>query len=68
MADLFTRYDRWMRMNCGLMEIGDSYKSGSYAGVFVPCKVKFADGKTEKLNIAVRDDNYFGVWNFDGGL
>ncbi len=55
-------------MNCGLMEIGDSYKSGSYAGVFVPCKVKFADGKTEKLNIAVRDDNYFGVWNFDGGL
>ncbi len=53
---------------CELIEIGDSYKSGSYAGVFVPCKVKFADGKIEKLNIAVRNDNYFGVWNFDGGL
>ncbi len=53
---------------CELIEIGDSYKSGSYSGVFVPCKVKLAGGKTEKLNIAVRNDNYFGVWNFDGGL
>ncbi len=53
---------------CELIEIGDSYKSGSYAGVFVPCKVKFTDGKTEKLNIAIRNDNHFGTWNLDGGL
>ncbi len=53
---------------CELIEIGESFKSGARAAIFVPCKVKLADGKTEKLNIAVRDDNYFGVWNFDGGL
>ncbi len=53
---------------CELIELGDSFKSGSYAGVFVPCKVKFPDGRTEKLNIAVRNDNFFGAWNSDGGL
>ncbi len=52
---------------CELIETGDSFRSGARAGVFVPCKVKFPDGKTEKLNVCVRNDNYFGVWNFDGG-
>ncbi len=57
-----------MYKGCELIEIGDSYKSGSYAGVFVPCEVKSADGKTDKLNIALRNDNLFGTWNVDGGL
>ncbi len=53
---------------CELLEIGDSFRSGVYAGVFVPCRVRRADGKIEKLRVALRSDRFFGAWTNDGGL
>ncbi|MDE6374236.1 MAG: hypothetical protein K2L09_00585 [Alistipes sp.] len=43
-------------------------RSGEYPGVFVPCKVLLADGKTEKLMLALRNDNPEKCWLVDGGL
>jgi hypothetical protein len=51
-----------------VLEIGEEFRSGTYGGVFVPLKVRFADGKTETLNLALRNDNPNGVWQVDGGI
>lgn len=51
-----------------LLEIGDSFKSGLYAGEFVPYKIKFANGKTYKGNLALRNDNQNKIWVVDGGF
>ena len=53
---------------CSLIEQGKAFKSGLYEGVFVPCTVKFADGSTRKMKIALRNDNALGTWCVDGGL
>lgn len=53
---------------CTLIEHGEAFKSGLYEGVFVPCTVKFADGSTRKMKIALRKDNAIGTWCVDGGL
>jgi hypothetical protein len=47
---------------------GKPFRSGQYGGVFVPLKVKFADGRTEKLTLALRNDNPNRVWQVDGGI
>ena len=41
---LRTLEEKWS--GCELLECGRPFTSGQYAGVFVPCKVRFADGKT----------------------
>lgn len=51
-----------------VIAIGQAVRSGQYAGVFVPCKVLLANGKTEKLMLALRDDNPEKCWLVDGGL
>jgi hypothetical protein len=51
-----------------LMELGDSFKSGLYAGEYVPYKIKLADGEIIEHNIALRNDNQNKVWVVDGGL
>lgn len=51
-----------------LIKLGDSFKSGLYAGEFVPYKIKFANGKTDEGNIALRNDNQNKIWIVDGGL
>jgi hypothetical protein len=48
--------------------VDEPFRSGSYGGVFVPMKVQFANGKTEKLKIALRNDNPNRVWLVDGGI
>ncbi|MDR2651347.1 MAG: hypothetical protein LBC68_03400 [Prevotellaceae bacterium] len=51
-----------------LLELGDSFKSGLFAGEFVPYKIKLANGEIEKYNIALRNDNENKIWIIDGGL
>lgn len=51
-----------------VVSIGDSFKSGLYAGRFVPCKVILASGREEELTIALRNDNINRVWLLDGGI
>lgn len=47
---------------------GKAVRSGRYVGVFVPCKVLLANGETEKLMLALRNDNSEKCWLIDGGL
>ncbi|MDR1984697.1 MAG: hypothetical protein LBQ28_07740 [Prevotellaceae bacterium] len=51
-----------------LIELGEPFKSGLYAGEYVPYKIKLANGKIKKFNIALRNDNENNVWVVDGGL
>jgi hypothetical protein len=51
-----------------VLKRGKLFRSGLYGGVFVPLKVKFADGKTEKVTLALRNDNPNHTWLVDGGI
>ena len=50
--------------------VGDPFRSGRYAGVYVPYKVRFGDGlfAVKEHNLALRNDNPQNRWIFDGGL
>ena len=37
---------------CRLLETQPAFRSGQYAGVFVPCRVKMSDGRIEKIVLA----------------
>ena len=62
-SNLLERY-----RGCSLASTGSSFKSGTYNGVFVPCKVRMPDGKTRKHTIALKKDPRYGSWTFDGGM
>jgi hypothetical protein len=49
------------------MSIGSSFKSGQYAGVYVPYEVKLKSGEVQKHNLALRNDNPHKAWIVDGG-
>ena len=51
-----------------IVEIGKSFKSGSYRGYFVPYTIKLKSGHTKKHNLAVRNDNPEKIWTIDGGI
>ena len=53
---------------CELTVTGKPFKSGTYKGVFVPCKLKTSSGKIRKVNLALRNDNQWKLWSIDGGL
>lgn len=53
---------------CSLINTGSSFKSGTYNGVFVPCKVRTPDGKTRKYTIALKKDARYDSWVVDGGM
>lgn len=40
-----------------IIAAGKAVRSGKYPGFFVPCKVRLANGETEKLMLALRNDN-----------
>ncbi len=54
--------------NAQVIEIGKSFRSGSYKGVFVPVKLKLADGTEGTINLAMYKENEKGGWLVDGGL
>lgn len=53
---------------CSLISTGSSFMSGTYSGVFVPCKIRMPDGKTRKYTIALKKDARFNSWVLDGGM
>lgn len=53
---------------CRLITHKKHFRSGQYAGVFVPCEIVFADGRKSKITVALRNDNERGAWVADGGL
>ena len=53
---------------CKLINVSDAVKSGNYCGVYVPCRVKFADGSEKDILVAMRNDNPQKAWLADGGL
>jgi hypothetical protein len=50
-----------------IMSIGSSFKSGRYAGVYVPYEAKLKSGEVLKYNLALRKDNPQKAWIIDGG-
>lgn len=53
---------------CQLLGHKKAFHSGRYAGVFVPCKIRYRDNTVVKKNIAIRNDNKQSVWLIDGGI
>jgi hypothetical protein len=51
-----------------VISLGEPFKSGNYPGWFVPYEIKFKNGDTKKMNLAVRNDNPAKRYVFDGGL
>ena len=53
---------------CRLLETKPAFRSGRYAGVFVPCLVAMRGGSTDWINLALRNDNPTRSWVADGGI
>lgn len=51
-----------------VVECSTPVRSGNYPGLFIPCRLRMADGTTEKLHLALRNDNAQQRWVIDGGL
>jgi hypothetical protein len=51
-----------------IIEIGDSFQSGTSVGFFVPYTVKLKSGEIKEGNLALRNDNPQKMWIVDGGI
>lgn len=51
-----------------IISIGEPFESGLYPGWFVPYEIKFKNGVTKKMNLAVRNDNPAKLYIVDGGI
>lgn len=51
-----------------MVECSAPVRSGNYPGLFIPCRLQMADGSTEELHLALRNDNPQRSWVVDGGL
>ena len=51
-----------------VVECSAPVRSGNYPGLFIPCRLQMADGSTEELHLALRNDNPQRSWVVDGGL
>jgi len=51
-----------------IISIGEPFKSGNYAGWFVPYEIKLNGGQIKKFNLAVRNDNPAKRYVVDGGI
>lgn len=51
-----------------IISIGEPFESGLYPGWFVPYEIKFKNGATKKMNLAVRNDNPAKLYIVDGGI
>ena len=50
-----------------LLFLGDPFRAGEYAGVYVPYRVRLARG-VKQHNLALRNDNPERRWVYDGGI
>lgn len=61
--------ERWGRFaGLKVVSVGDPFKSGLYAGRFVPYEIIFRDGTRKKHNLALRNDNKERRYLVDGGI
>jgi len=51
-----------------IISIGEPFESGLYPGWFVPYEIKFKNGVTKRMNLAVRNDNPAQRYIVDGGF
>jgi hypothetical protein len=51
-----------------IISIGKAFKSGSYAGWYVPYEIRLKSGEMKKYNLAVRNDNLAMRYVEDGGI
>jgi hypothetical protein len=51
-----------------VLSIGEPFRSGLYAGWYVPYEIQLADGTRRIWNLAVRNDNPAQRWVWDGGF
>ncbi len=50
-----------------VVHVGEPFRSGTYPGVYVPYQVRL-DGQIKQGNLALRNDNEYNRWVFDGGF
>ena len=50
------------------LRIGESFKSETGPGLFVPYKIRLRNGEVKKHRLSLRNDNSEGCWFVDGGL
>ncbi len=68
---MYSSVPDWLKEKYGGLEIiniGEPFKSGLYPGWFVPYEIKFKNGRTKKMNLAVRNDNPAKRYVVDGGI
>jgi hypothetical protein len=51
-----------------ILDIGEPFRTGGYIGWYVPYRVRFADGSEKGHNLALRNDNAWGRYVYDGGI
>jgi outer membrane lipoprotein-sorting protein len=51
-----------------IIEVGEPFRSPSYAGWFVPYKLKLKSGNLKTHNLALRKDNRANRFEYDGGI
>ena len=51
-----------------VINLGKTFKSGQYSGVFIPYEVELKSGEKVTGNLALRNDNPSKRWVIDGGL
>ncbi len=63
--------DEWFKAYLGgveIISIGQPFKSGLFAGRFVPYEIKLRSGRIKKFNLAVRNDNPAKRYVVCGGI
>ncbi len=63
----------WLKQNrpVEVLFLGEPFRTGTYVGVYVPYKVRFVSGggsTVREYNLALRNDNQFRRWIYDGGM
>jgi len=53
---------------CKIKSIGDPLQPATYGGVYVQVEITCPGNKTEKLTLALRNDNPQKIWILDGGI
>jgi hypothetical protein len=51
-----------------VLELDEPFQSASYAGWFVPYKIKLRSGDIKQHNLALRNDNPAHRFQLDGGI
>lgn len=51
-----------------IVNVGQSFTSADYAGMYVPYEIKLRNGTNKKHKLALRNDHSKSLWQVDGGI